>query len=113
VLIVVSLFAAISPARARIQLRHCFAFQFSSIPGAWGRPLLGPSPALIVISVSTPPLHFFYKESVALIHSERRRGRLNIHFAPFDFYKLHWTIRLIQKICENVEVIMMYLKYML
>jgi hypothetical protein len=56
VLMVVSLFAAILPARAWIQLRHHFAFQFSSIPGARGRPLLGPSPALIVISVSMPPL---------------------------------------------------------
>jgi hypothetical protein len=70
--IVVSLFATISPTRARIQLRHRFAFQFSSIPGARGRPLLGPSLALIVVSVSTPPLRFF-KESVALIHSERRK----------------------------------------
>jgi hypothetical protein len=25
---------------------------------------------------------------------------LNIGFAPFDFYKSHLTIRLIQKICE-------------
>jgi hypothetical protein len=36
-----------------------------------------PSPVLISVSVSmptlTPPLHFF-KESDALIHSERRRG---------------------------------------
>jgi hypothetical protein len=55
----------------------------------------------------------FFKESVALIHSERRRGRLNIHFAPFDFYKSHLTIRLIQKICENVKIIMIYLKYIL
>jgi hypothetical protein len=30
----------------------------------------------------TPPLRFF-KESDALIHSERRRGRLNIHFAKW------------------------------
>jgi hypothetical protein len=56
VLIVVSLFVAISPARARVQLRHRFTFWFSSIPGAQGRPLLGPSPTLIVVSVSTPPL---------------------------------------------------------
>jgi hypothetical protein len=55
-LIVVSLFTAISLARARIQLRHRFAFRFSLISGAWGRPLLGPSPALIVVFVSTPPL---------------------------------------------------------
>jgi hypothetical protein len=32
---------------------------------------------------------------------------LNIHFA-FDFYKSHLTIRLILKICENVEIIMIY-----
>jgi hypothetical protein len=56
VLIVVSLFAAISPARARIQLRHHFAFWFSSILGVRGRPQLGPSPTLIVVSVFMPPL---------------------------------------------------------
>jgi hypothetical protein len=72
--IVVSLFAAISPARARIQLRHRFAFWFSSIPGARGRLLLGPSLALIVISVSTPPLRYF-KQTVPLIHSERIKGQ--------------------------------------
>jgi hypothetical protein len=55
----------------------------------------------------------FFKESAALIHSERRKGWLNINFAPFDFYKSHLTIRLIQKICENVEIIMIYLKYIL
>jgi hypothetical protein len=44
-------------------------------PGCAGRPLLGPSPALIVVSVSTPPLRFFFKESDALIHSERRKGQ--------------------------------------
>jgi hypothetical protein len=78
-LIIIFLFAAISSARARIQLRHRFAFQFSSISGARGRPLLGPSPALIVVSVSTPPLtpplQFFFMETVALIHSERRKGQ--------------------------------------
>jgi hypothetical protein len=77
-LIVVSLFASISPARTQIQLRHHFTFWFSSIPGARGHPLLGPSLALIAVSVSTPPLtpplHFFFKESAALIHSERRKG---------------------------------------
>jgi hypothetical protein len=72
VLIVVSLFAAISSACAQIQLRHRFTFRFFSIPGARGRLLLGPSPALIVVSVSTPPLRFFFKETAALIHSERR-----------------------------------------
>jgi hypothetical protein len=40
-------------------LQHRFAFRFSSIPGAQGHPLLGPSYVLIVISVSTPPLRFF------------------------------------------------------
>jgi hypothetical protein len=55
----------------------------------------------------------FFKESVALIHSKRRRGRLNIHFAPFDFYKSHLTIRLNQKICENVKIIMIYIKYII
>jgi hypothetical protein len=62
-LIVISLFASISPARTQIQLRHHFTFWFSSIPGARGHPLLGPSLALIAVSVSTPPLtpplHFF------------------------------------------------------
>jgi hypothetical protein len=55
-LIFISLFVAISPARARIQSRHRFAFRFSSISGARGRPLLGLSPALVVVSISTPPL---------------------------------------------------------
>jgi hypothetical protein len=55
-LIVISLFAAISPARVWIHLRHRFTFWFSLIPGARGRPLLGPSPTLIVVSISTPPL---------------------------------------------------------
>jgi hypothetical protein len=69
-LIVVSLFAAILPARTRIKLRHCFVFQFSLIPGAQGRPLLAPSPALIVVSVSTPPLtpplRFFSRKVLGL-----------------------------------------------
>jgi hypothetical protein len=43
----------------------------------------------------------FFKESAALIHSERRRERLNIHFAPFDFYKSHLTIHLIQNKIVN------------
>jgi hypothetical protein len=34
-------------------------------------------------------------------------------FTPFDFFKSHLTIRLIQKICENVKIIMIYLKYIL
>jgi hypothetical protein len=32
-------------------------------------------------------------------------------FAPFDFYESHLTIRLIQNICENTKIIMIYLKY--
>jgi hypothetical protein len=59
VLIVIFLFDAISPARARIQLQHRFAFQFSSIPGARGWPLLGPALALIVVSVFMLPMCFF------------------------------------------------------
>jgi hypothetical protein len=77
-------------------------FRFTSIPGVRGRPLLGPSPALIIVSVSTPPrmppLRFLWK-----VLRLSRRVRLNIHFAPFDFYKSYLTIRLIEKICENVE----------
>jgi hypothetical protein len=37
-------------------------FRFSSIPGARSHLLLGPSPALIIVFVSTPPLRFFFKE---------------------------------------------------
>jgi hypothetical protein len=49
--IVVSIFAAISSERAQIQLRHRIAIGFSSlIHGVQGHPLLGPSPALIVVS---------------------------------------------------------------
>jgi hypothetical protein len=32
-------------------------------------------------------------------------------FAPFDFYRSHLTSRLIQNICENTKIIMIYLKY--
>jgi hypothetical protein len=39
----------------------------------------------------------FFKESVALIHSIRRMGRLNVYFASFDFYQSHLTILLVQK----------------
>jgi hypothetical protein len=85
-LIVVSLFAAISPACERIQLRHRFTFRFSSIPGARGRPLLGPSTALIVVSVSTPPLtpplHFFQGKCYAYPF-KKKKGRFNIHFAKW------------------------------
>jgi hypothetical protein len=33
-------------------------------------------------------------------------------FAPFDFYRSHLTSRLIQNICENTKIIMIYLKYL-
>jgi hypothetical protein len=33
-------------------------------------------------------------------------------FAPLDFYILHLTIRVVEKICENLKTIMIYLKYM-
>jgi hypothetical protein len=32
-------------------------------------------------------------------------------FAPFDFYRARLNIRFIQKICANVKIIMIYLKY--
>jgi hypothetical protein len=108
-------------------LWHRFAFGFSSIPGAWGHPLLGLSPALVVVSVSTPPLTpplYFFKESSALILSERRRGRLNIHFAKWILPPSHniYTLWLLQitfdhssysKNCDNVKIIVIYLKYIL
>jgi hypothetical protein len=75
-LIVVSLFAAISPAHVRIQLRHRFAFRFSSIPGARGRLLLGPSLALIIVSVSTPPLRFFSRKVLCLSMRKEERGNI-------------------------------------
>jgi hypothetical protein len=74
-----------------IQLRHRFVFWFSSILGARGRPLLGPSPALIIVSISTAPLTLlcaFFKESAELIFG-KKKGRqnaprwLNIHFAKW------------------------------
>jgi hypothetical protein len=77
-LIVVSLFAAILPARTRIKLRHRFVFRFSLIPGARGRPLLAPSPALIVVSVSTPPLtpplRFFSRKVLGLSIQKEEGG---------------------------------------
>jgi hypothetical protein len=99
-LIVVSLFGAISPACARIQLRHRFTFWFSSISGARGRPLLGPSPALIIVSVSTPPLHYFFQGKCCTYPFGKKKGLLDIHFAPFVLYKSHLTILLIQKIVK-------------
>jgi hypothetical protein len=74
VLIVVSLFAAISSARAQIQLRHRFTFRFSLIPGARGHPLLGHSPALIVVFVSMPPLRFFSRKVLRLSIRKEERG---------------------------------------
>jgi hypothetical protein len=59
-------------------LRHRFAFRFSSISGARGRPLLGPSSALIVISVSTPPLtpplRFFLQGKCCTYSFRKKRG---------------------------------------
>jgi hypothetical protein len=74
VLINVSLFAAISLAHARIQLRHRFVFWFSSILGARGHPLLGPSLTLIVVSISTPPLRFSRKVLRLSIRKEEGGG---------------------------------------
>jgi hypothetical protein len=72
------LLTAISPARVRIHLRHRFTLRFSSIRGAQGRPLLGPSPALIVVSVSTPPLtpplRFFQGKCCLSIRNEEGGG---------------------------------------
>jgi hypothetical protein len=45
-------------------------------PGARGRLLLGPSPALIIVSVSTPPLRFFSRKVLHL--SMRKEERSNI-----------------------------------
>jgi hypothetical protein len=41
-------------------------FWFSSIPGARSHLLLGPSPALIIVFVSTPPLRFFSRKVLRL-----------------------------------------------
>jgi hypothetical protein len=58
---------------------------------------------------------FCQKKSCSLIwkqersicdHSYTLRPKI---FAPFDFYRAHLTIRLIQKICANVKIIMIYL----
>jgi hypothetical protein len=57
-------------------LRHRFVFRFSSIPGARGHPLLGPSPALIVVSVSTPPLSFFSRKVLRLSIRKEERGNI-------------------------------------
>jgi hypothetical protein len=83
VLIVVSLFAAISTARVRIQLRHRFPFRFSSIPSVRGRPLLGPSPALLVDYVSTPPLHFFEGKCSAYPFG-KKKGAVEYSFCKMD-----------------------------
>jgi hypothetical protein len=78
---------------------------------AW--PLAGAHRRLCLHASSHASSALFFIESVSLIHLERRRGWLNIHFAPFDFYKSYLTIHLIPKICENVEIIMIDLKYIL
>jgi hypothetical protein len=71
-------------------LRHHFAFRFSSILGARGHQLLGLSLALIVISISTPPLLFFNGKWYAYPFRNKKGrwngpGRLNIHFAKWIF----------------------------
>jgi hypothetical protein len=75
-LIIVSLFTAISPAGTRIQLRHHFAFWCYSIPGVRGRPLLGPSPTLIVVFVSMPPLCFFSRKVLRISIRKEERGNI-------------------------------------
>jgi hypothetical protein len=62
-------------------------FWFSSIPGVWGRPLLGPSPVLIVVSVSTPPLtpplHFFSRK-VLRLSIRKEEGAVEYSFCKMD-----------------------------
>jgi hypothetical protein len=56
------------------------------ILGARGRPLLGPLPALIIISVFTPPLMpplCFFQGMCCAYPFEKKKGRLNIHFAKW------------------------------
>jgi hypothetical protein len=53
-------------------LRHRFTFRFSSISGARGRPLLGPSLVLIIVSVSTPPLRFFQGKCCAYTFGKKK-----------------------------------------
>jgi hypothetical protein len=68
-------------------LWHRFAFRFSSIPGARGRPLLGPSPPLIVISISTPPLtppmRFFQGKCCAYPFG-KKKGTVEYSFCKMD-----------------------------
>jgi hypothetical protein len=45
------------------------------MPGARGRLLLGPSPTLIVVSVSTPPLRFFQGNFCAYLF-EKKKGAI-------------------------------------
>jgi hypothetical protein len=100
VLIIVSLFVAISPARTRIQLRHCFAF---GSPRSRVREVVRYlAPHRHSSSSLSPRLlsHFlfsFFQGKCCAYPFGKKKGRLNIHFAPFDFYKSHLTIRLIQK----------------
>jgi hypothetical protein len=79
------------PAHARIQLWHRFAFRFSSIPGARGRPLLGPLPVLIVISISTPPfmppLHFFQGKCCAYPF-EKKKGAVEYSFCTLGLLQI-------------------------
>jgi hypothetical protein len=50
-------------------------------------------------------------EKIAILFfSNIHPPRLKI-FTPFDFYRSHLTSRLIQNICENTKIIMIYLKY--
>jgi hypothetical protein len=52
-------------------------FQFSLILGAQGCLLLGSSPALIIVSVSTPPLRFFSRKPLRLsIRKEEIKGAI-------------------------------------
>jgi hypothetical protein len=82
-LIVVSLFAAISPAHVQIQLQHRL-FRFSSIPSARGRPLLGRSPTLIVVSVSMPPLCFFLRGKFCAYPFGKKKGAVEYSFCKMD-----------------------------
>jgi hypothetical protein len=48
----------------------------------------------------------FFKESATIIHSERRRGQFNIHFAPFDhssYSKYLWKCK------NNYDILKIYI----
>jgi hypothetical protein len=51
------------------------------LSAAW--PLANAHRRLCLHATSHASSVLFFKETVALIHSERRRGRLNIHFAKW------------------------------